>query len=207
MKAPRKFGKAIAPDLGNMHRQANGAGLNGYVHGMIQGMYVAAHYNSLASAKVVEVAVGSETTKLASCFGCTTFMLANKRQPSHIHLGRAESWAPADPSNDFALAQLTGDRCDNDMKGKPAEMKQDVERLNKAWVENVAAWLSKGADLSLEYISDTHKPSWTALQKKYMGKPMNVAADDFLDALGLYHDHDATRIDKTLKNSPPPTKK
>ena len=64
-------------------------------------------YNSIAKAKVIEVAVGN-TIKLASCFGCTTFMIANLRQPSHIHLGRAESWAPADPGNAFAMEQLTG---------------------------------------------------------------------------------------------------
>lgn len=197
-KTGRKFGKSIGPDLANMQREAKGNGINGYVHGMVQAIYAAAHFNSIATAKVVEVAVGTKTTKLASCFGCTTFMLANLRQPSAIHLGRAESWAPADPNSEFALKQLTGDRCTNDMKGKPAEMKKDVERLNKAWREQVAGWLSKGAELSSDLIAESHKPSWEKLQKKYKGNQMNVAADDFLDALGAYHGHDLTRINNTL---------
>lgn len=198
VKTKRKFGKSLGSDLGAMHREANGKGVNGYVHGMIQAMYVAAHYNSIAKAKVIELAVGN-TIKLASCFGCTTFMIANLRQPSHIHLGRAESWAPADPNNDFALEQLTGHRCTNDLNAKPDEMKKDVERLNKQWQEQVSIWLSKGAELSADFIRDeAHKASWEKLQKKYKGKPMPVGADDFLDALGAYHGHDATRIDNTL---------
>ena len=193
----RKFGKALPVGDSAMHREAKGAGTNGYVHGMIQACYVAAHYNSIAKAKVIEVAVGN-TIKLASCFGCTTFMIANLRQPSHIHLGRAESWAPADPGNAFAMEQLTGDRCDTDLKAKPDEMKKDVERMNKQWREQVSMWLSKGAELDVKYINETHKASWEKLQKKYKGKPMPVGADDFLDALGAYHTHDATRIDNTL---------
>jgi hypothetical protein len=41
-----------------------------------------------------EIAVGKETTKLASCFACTLFMYANGFPPSDIHLGKALSWAP-----------------------------------------------------------------------------------------------------------------
>jgi hypothetical protein len=41
-----------------------------------------------------EIAVGTETTKLASCFTCTLFMYANGYPPSAIHLGQGASWVP-----------------------------------------------------------------------------------------------------------------
>ena len=73
----RKFGKALPVGDSAMHREAKGAGTNGYVHGMIQACYVAAHYNSIAKAKVIEVAVGN-TIKLASCFGCTCLLYTSR---------------------------------------------------------------------------------------------------------------------------------
>ena len=46
------------------------------------------------SAVATEIASGSVTTKLSSCFGCTTYMWANGFPPSATHLGQANSWHP-----------------------------------------------------------------------------------------------------------------
>ena len=78
----------------------------GYVHGMIQAIYQLESWKINNSCKVVaydsttnplpvEIAVGSSTTKLASCFGCTIFMEANGYSPSATHLGFSQSWSPS----------------------------------------------------------------------------------------------------------------
>lgn len=90
------MGKLSVND-GMSEEPLNGARLVGYVHGMIQAIY-----RSVASGPQCtpwEIAVGTLTTKLASCMGCALFMYANNYPPSCIHLGRAESWAPFYPLN------------------------------------------------------------------------------------------------------------
>lgn len=200
-KAPRKFGIEIKGDLTNMHKE-KGSGIKGYVHGMIQAIYVAAKFNS-ATAKTVEVAVGDKTRKLASCFGCSSFMLAVGRQPSHIHLGQAASWVPVDPNNEFALEQLSGDRCSEDLRKEKdlGQLKSDVTRLNAMWKDKVAVWLHNGAKLDPKYIADSHKESWKQLQN--FARQVNSASSDvYLDALGAYHTQDAKRINQTLADEP-----
>ena len=64
----------------------------GYTHGMIQAIYKA--YSLGPSCAPYEIAVGDQTTKMASCVPCTLFMLAQGYPPTSTHLGRGESWAP-----------------------------------------------------------------------------------------------------------------
>lgn len=70
-------------------------GVVGYTHGMIQSVYDAVAIGPWCTP--FEIAVGSQTTKVASCFVCTTFMYAAGFPPSNIHLGRGDSWAPFYP--------------------------------------------------------------------------------------------------------------
>jgi len=72
------------------------AELVGYAHGMIFAGCRAVAEGPWCTP--YEIAVGHQTTKLASCFGCTLFMYANGFPPSDIHLGYAQSWAPVYPS-------------------------------------------------------------------------------------------------------------
>lgn len=39
-----------------------------------------------------EVALGKDTNKVSSCFPCTTFMKAQGKPPTSIHLGRGDNW-------------------------------------------------------------------------------------------------------------------
>jgi len=59
---------------------------------MIQAIYDSARTGPWCTP--YEIAVGTETTKLASCFTCTLFMYANGYPPSAIHLGQGASWVP-----------------------------------------------------------------------------------------------------------------
>lgn len=200
VQGKRKFGKSLGATIENMHREKNGAGINGYVHGMIQACYVAAQHNSTSKAKVVEIAVGKETLKMASCFGCTTFMLAVGRQPSHIHLGRANSWAPADEKNQFCVDQLLHkDRINLSALGTDkAELVKDIPRLNSQWRNRIAVWAHKGAQLPLDRIDKDHQESWKQVQTVLGKQQLEGAADYFLDALGADHTQDAKRIRRTL---------
>lgn len=116
-----------------------GTPLVGYVHGMTQAIYRAGAINDAIRdradkdrAVAYEIAVGPDTTKLASCFGCTLFMYANDFPPSCIHLGRAESWAPMYPLR-------PGDNGFN-------EMDKFFVKMNTAWSEYCRQQLVAGAN-------------------------------------------------------------
>src|SRR5206468_879930 len=101
--------------------------------GMIQACYAAAA--SGFKGITIEVAAGGATKKLASCFGCTTFMLANGRMPDGIHLGEAASWAPLDPNNAWAIGKLNErflDRVGNE-PDRTAKLKEAVAYQNRKW--------------------------------------------------------------------------
>jgi len=72
-------------------------GVVGYTHGMIQAIYTSVAKGPWCTP--FEIAVGRETTKLASCFPCTLFMYAAGYPASAIHLGRGDSWLPFYPKD------------------------------------------------------------------------------------------------------------
>jgi hypothetical protein len=41
---------------------------------------------------IFEIALGENTTKVSSCFPCSTFMAANDIPASSTHLGRGDNW-------------------------------------------------------------------------------------------------------------------
>jgi len=59
-------------------------------HGMIQAMAIYA--SNPQSDYIFELALSDKTEKVASCFPCATFMQANGRPASAIHLGRGDNW-------------------------------------------------------------------------------------------------------------------
>jgi len=60
-------------------------------HGMIQAMI---NYRTTADTNsfVFEIALGENTTKVSSCFACSTYMAANGTPASSTHLGRSDNW-------------------------------------------------------------------------------------------------------------------
>jgi hypothetical protein len=76
---------------------ANATQIVGYTHGMIQGIYTSISRGNNSASIPFEIAVGSQTTKLASCLGCTLFMYSTNYIPSSMHLGLSASWAPLYP--------------------------------------------------------------------------------------------------------------
>lgn len=77
--------------------QTDHDGVAGYTHGMINAIYTAVARGPWCTP--FEIAVGTRTTKLASCVPCALFMYAAGYPPSAIHLGRGDSWLPRFPQS------------------------------------------------------------------------------------------------------------
>lgn len=191
--AMKSQGMKFFPDLppkGAMPR----TDIAGYTHGLVQAIYKA--YHNGPQAVPYEIAVGSQTTKLASCFACTTFMTALGYPPTSIHLGRAESWMPL-------------------FYPYTPELKPDVSELptirdlNNRWFEACDQYLNVGLVIMDDaHISDAgHKAardSVAAYLKTNANKgssapnSASVAATLILDALTI-HKSEAPRANDTLK--------
>jgi hypothetical protein len=144
------------------------------------------HTALLGGGTAYEVAVGRGTTKLASCFGCTTFMYANGAPPSYMHFGRAESWVPI-PTNAI----------DNpDYKGGDTGKIGD---LVSNWGGAVAGFLENGATLlklcgsTQAYKTCADKLSMALNTRQDKIKKANL----FLDALTV-HESDLKRLSRAL---------
>jgi hypothetical protein len=161
----------------------NGDGVVGYCHGM---NWAIMHTALLGGGTAYEVAVGFETSKLASCFGCTTFMYANGAPPSYMHFGRAESWVPI-PCNAKDNPDYTGDKTGT------------IDALHMNWAGAVAGYLENGASLLKACgSSDAYKKAAAALAGALDKRPKSVEkANLFLDALTI-HDSDLKRVNRSI---------
>lgn len=187
---PWTFGSMIALTTPFEKRCASGRwpaedeGVVGYCHGM---NWAIMHCDMLGGGIPYEIAVGTATTKLASCFGCTTFMYASGFPPSFIHLGRAESWVPP-PFNKT-------DNLDGEVGCRSAR------RLHGMWAEKVADWLRLGASDIQDYVVRGDYSS--AMNKLHSAVnhrarlPSAETANLFLDALTV-HDSDYKRLSRVF---------
>lgn len=160
--------------------------VSGYTHGMVQAIYKA--YSLGPACTPYEIAVGTKTTKLASCFPCTMFMTALGYPPTSTHLGRGESWAPLyQPYNP-----------DGGTEPHEAEVLCD---LNSAWAEACDAWLRRGIEvLGHARVAPTHQDALAALRSfadAHPGDP-TLGGTLILDALTI-HQTETRRIDRTLQ--------
>jgi len=187
-KDPWSYGSMAALDtpferqLAKGEFPAQGDGVVGYCHGM---NWAIMHTALLGGGTAYEVAVGRGTTKLASCFGCTTFMYANGAPPSYMHLGRAESWVPI-PTNAI----------DNpEYKGSTTGM---IDDLHSNWAGAVAGFLETGASLlKVCGATDAHKVCADRLDMALKKKTTVQKANLLLDALTV-HESDLKRLANAL---------
>lgn len=97
----------LSEGLGPLPKEKQELGKNeriGYIHGMSSAIVVSIDHGPWCTP--YELATGEQTTKMASCFACTTYMYAAGFPPSSIHLGRGESWVP--PSDHVISGEETG---------------------------------------------------------------------------------------------------
>lgn len=160
----------------------------GYSHGMNYAMRDALATSPTAVA--LEIASGTVTTKMASCFGCTTYMWACGFPPSATHLGSALSWHPIP-------AWLESD----------PKKRAIVESMNVRHHLQVHGYLLRGAELlwmagrksggnGEYYVTPTHKKIAKALftmQKARHSRAHEIGANYFLDAC-MDHKNDKVRL-------------
>ena len=204
-KGKRKYGERLPQGglMKSMWKENSGnSEIKGYTHGMIQAAYVAA-MKGPGEAKVLELCAGEKTKKAASCFGCTTFMLAINRQPSGIHLGSANSWVPVDPANAWAMEhELQGARCDAKLKRK--ELAKEITDLNKRWAASTAVWMSKGVLLPTGFITDEdlQDPKVKEKEKAKLNGVEHVCHHDGKNAATTWNHKESWRKLKQVAKSP-----
>lgn len=183
---PEGFGFSVDPVDGKVV---------GYVHGMSQGMVESIRKGPWCVAH--EHAIGDRTTKLASCFPCTTFMYACGFPPSSTHLGRGESWVPPQ-------------KADSDENRKVSSALA-VDTVNVLWNIQVHYYLELGCKLLEAYFTGDgpRHPNNVyaeivgqvkAVVDKFKASELNLMKNGgnlFLDAL-VYHDKDTYRLMKVL---------
>jgi len=188
----------------------------GYIHGMISAI------NKSISAgpwcTPYELATGKETTKMASCFACTTYMYANGYPPSSTHLGQGASWVP--PKFDLKSAE-------KEDASMPDYFTYSVkDSLFKRWNWDIHHYLDLGskylsnaikatteenekfrdAGLGMEainYVNNDHQGSVKKLCEalktiKERADIGEIGGNLFLDALTV-HDSDWKRVRRTLQ--------
>lgn len=174
--------------MGPIQWNGNAPGVVGYTHGMSWAMREAVKEGPWITP--YEIATGSDTTKMASCFACTTYMYAAGYPPSSIHLGRGESWVPLPEEDEGDLYNTI------------------ARSMNLRWHLDCYNYLRLGGYMlnfhsGYKLATTEHKTALTALGNKLEAIDREEAGNIVLDALTV-HESDWKRINRALK---PATKK
>jgi hypothetical protein len=179
-----------------------GTDIVGYTHGLPRCVYECVRAKK---GYPYEMSIGVKTFKLASCMGCTFFMIANGFDPSASHVGKAESWSP--------LYHVQGNN--------PAEVLAPIddahdqikafELANNRFADCVTGWMKDGVAAITkvagdEWLNSTHTKSLEALGSRLSKvetgntSPAHrlVCCNLLLDAF-TWHKGDAERVNATLK--------
>jgi len=179
----------------------------GYTHGMIQAIYDATQRGPWCTP--FEIAVGRETTKMASCFLCSMFMYAAGFPPSAIHLGQGASWVPFYELSPESGKGSKGSKDLNALSGTYSPVLDTViGALNNKWRIECRQHLQLGLTILQEddYIALTtgtmHRMRTVELAEFLAARPDDVfaGANLILDAVTV-HDGEITRITRTLRES------
>ncbi|WP_262072150.1 hypothetical protein [Stenotrophomonas sp. Marseille-Q5258] len=161
----------------------------GYCHGMVWA--VAQVRCNFPDGRPFELGLGRNTHKLASCFGCSTFLHANGLAPSSMHLGRSDSWVPLPEGEDGVAVFNLG-------LGNEARHPGIVAGLNAAWATHVAGWLVAGTRIAAQdtaRVPAEVRAVARTLQREAIarGRDTRAVANLFLDALTV-HQKDLHRL-------------
>jgi hypothetical protein len=192
----------------------------GYTHGLPRAVYECLRRPKLSP---YEMSIGVKTFKLASCMGCTFFMIANGYEPSASHLGGSLSWMPLyhgeghiyDPTEPInpswspfekqIWAGLTADELNGRIRG-----------ANETWADCMTKWMTSGAKAlsqsvkaDIESVQSEHRVSVDSLNTLLKTSDTNcvdnlkqsnkfTCCNLLLDALTI-HKKDVDRVLATLR--------
>lgn len=182
----------------------------GYIHGMSSAIVESIAHGPWCTP--YEIATGEVTTKMASCFACTTYMYAAGFPPSSIHLGRGESWVP--PSEKMISGETTdlypynGDVMNAVLTRWHTEVHHYLELGAKYLKNAIEANKLEQGDLDeedikvkvIDYVNPTHQQAVHDLEAKLEDIILfeTQGGNLFLDALTV-HQSDWKRVWNTLK--------
>jgi len=128
-----------------------------------------------------EMSVGTKTFKLASCMGCTFFMIANNYEPSACHLGSASSWMPL-YHTEGAVYDLTDPSLTRDAISAEyvqVRLGDSIKFANERFADYVTKWMKTGAKALSEAVQqDKPKPD-----KQKWVEPNHARSVDILNNL------------------------
>ncbi|GAB2195874.1 hypothetical protein [Sessilibacter sp. MAH4] len=181
----------------------------GYMHGMCTAITHCEQQGPWCTP--YEMATGLQTTKMASCFPCTTYMYSSGYVPSSIHLGRGESWVPPRSGQ-----RLEVNRYSNSQPVEPLNTNCDENicgNLSESWHRSIYHLLVLGSEIicnarASEFFETVHINRAYELSEqleKYSSKEQSATLDIntqggafFLDALSV-HDSELNRLQRTLE--------
>lgn len=183
----------------------------GYIHGMSSAICECIKHGPWCTP--FEMATGTETTKMASCFACCTYMYAAGYPPSSMHLGRSESWVPPDMQHQIDgenIPSKKNDKKDMDLLGEHAfkglqnEFDQQItSSVLIRWHREVYGYMTLGVQYLLKANTWVNPASYEHVKqlKNLLDKSNNLISEQggnlFLDALTV-HESDWKRIQNTL---------
>jgi hypothetical protein len=167
-----------------------------YIHGMSWAMREAIRWGPWCTA--YEMAVGSKTRKLASCFACTTYMWASGFPASSTHLGRGESWGVL-PDGTLGAGE---DHTFSD-ESEGASEQAIARSMNIRWHTQIYHFLRQGSRLLEGHrlaMSPGHRTAADLLAQRVERPGADGLVNGgnlFLDAL-TFHKNDTDRLLATL---------
>ncbi|AJQ92111.1 hypothetical protein [Gynuella sunshinyii] len=198
----------------------------GYIHGLCSAVHVCAFHGPWTTP--YEVATGNLTTKIASCFPCTTFLYAAGYPPSSAHLGRGESWVPPIKDDQVAVEKDSYPISIEPEKSLIAKgnpyIEEDCDSFKTHWDDDIADYLRLGVEIiikgeqreaerlkkvlvdglqnnleALVVMSPEYKETLGALRAFVAVKHTNdELSSRFLDALTV-HDSEWKRVKRTFE--------
>jgi len=128
----------------------------GYIHGMCTAINMCNKHGGWSTP--YEVATGDQTTKISSCFPCTTYMYATGFPPSSAHLGRGESWVPpisddipAISGDSYPVSKAVGNKSitEGDEGIQSTFDKEVCDSYKNKWNSDIFDYLTLGTEIVL----------------------------------------------------------
>lgn len=184
----------------------------GYIHGMCTA--IEKSMEECTCCTPYEMATGEKTTKMASCFPCSTYMYSSGYPPTSIHLGSGESWLPPQSGTRLELLNVNGPLdgevkqtnlinrlCGNLSARWHLEMHQQM-KLGLVCLQRVEEYMDELHYAQLENLQerlarDAGENAEITAEEKYVAL-CNKGGSVFLDALTM-HDKEINRLRRTFQ--------
>jgi hypothetical protein len=151
----------------------------GYTHGLPRAVYECMNFEGHSP---YEMSIGVKTFKLASCMGCSFFMIANGYEPSDSHLGGALSWIPLYHGE----GHISDPLIETDVND-PAKMKrwlmETIQKANDTWADQMTIWLTTGAKALNEAVTNKWVETYHVLSVNSLNELLKTSAEDCVDKL------------------------